>query len=70
MLSKHEIPSVALPVMGKDQLLALASAPRDHVGDKRKAEVQGGRVAACQPGPCHSGQGGGADWAGCPAETN
>ena len=29
--------------MGKDQLLALASAPRDQVGGKRKTEVQGGR---------------------------
>lgn len=43
MLNKHEIPLVALPVMGKDQLLALASAPRDQVGGKRKTEVQGGR---------------------------
>ena len=52
------------------QSSSLTSAPRDHVGDKRKAEVQGGRVAVCHPGPCHSGRGGGADWARCQTKTN
>lgn len=42
MLSKHVIPSVTLPISGEDQLLALASAPSDQVGEKREAEVQRG----------------------------